>query len=682
MRLFTPTNRTTVPISRVQRGPGYARDRNVVRTVGTVTVRLYNAADRRAARANNGPCTTHFLIMPHAAGRPERGKAEHGPRRSSRIETYETRSRSEFFHKVRLMRLSTALKTLLLLILLAQDCPCAARENPARAREHLNAGVKYLQKGKLRDAEQHLLKAAELNPREPQPYNLLGFICDQTGRPDEAVLYFRKALELDPKSSGAHNNLGSSYFRQGKIALAREQYEQTLLLYPNDPTANYNLGLIDLRSGEPAQALTYLEKARAISPGDQGVLLYLARSYFRVGRKDDGLRTVLQLLKGNPADGGAYFLVGTVLFENQMYELAAEHLEKADQLAPHNVEVLLALAHAYDRLGESEKAVNSVNEFIQTFRQEPPRGDQAPGYLAAARQVLSSGKPRLASSFKVKVLLAEILYLENKYVESVDVLSALAGEGANSPEYFSLLGMCYAGLNDFPNAARAVIRAIDMDPGRSDFYFNLASIYQKAGDNDSAIKVLEKGLIRDRNSPLIFFALGLSYFNLGKYAGAIESFQEALRLQPDFEKPLFFMGRTYSRWGKHSQAVEAYRKAIARRPTFYPAHFQLALVLLEIGRTEEAGQLLEEVVRLDPGHAEAYYQLGKLHAKQGDASRAMAELEKAIALNPEYDDASYQLGRLYARLGNRKKAEELFRVVNERKQKRREKYEETLSRAQ
>jgi len=569
----------------------------------------------------------------------------------------------------------TVSRKLLVFSLLVSASPARTFDDPARAAQYLKAGAQYLRSGNLSAAEKELRKAIALDSRNPEIYNLLGFICDQTHRPDQAIQNFQAALKLNPGFTPARNNLGSSYLRQQKPELALEEFRQTLVFRPDDVTANYNSGVIYLQQGQPSKATAYLEKAHSVSPDDPAVLFNLSRCYFGTNRNDDGVRTALEMLKGGENKPGVFFEVGTLFLQNGLYELAAEKLARARVLSPRDPRILVALAEASVRAGKMDMASDSIEGFIEAVRQGNHTGADTAAQFSAARVVLSSLRQANPDSFKTNYQLAEILFLDHKYGEAVEVLKTLAEKAGNNSEYFNLLGMCYAGLNQFPDARQAVVKAINLAPARADFLFNLAGIYQKAGDNESALKILKQALAHDQNSPQIHFALGLSYFNRGSYAAALENFHMALKIQPDFPEAVFLVGRTYERLGNRPEAVAAFQKTVSMEPAYYPAHFQLALVLLKMGRTEEAVPLFERVVRLNPQFADAYYQLGKLHATRGDLRQASQEFEKCIAINPDHDDAYYQLGRVYAKLGNKEKAAQLFQEVNARKGRRGQKYE-------
>jgi Flp pilus assembly protein TadD len=59
-----------------------------------------------------------------------------------------------------------------------------------------------------REGEQHLLKAAELDPFNAQIRFRLGLMYKEAGLPKKAEVYFREALQIDPENRAALKELG------------------------------------------------------------------------------------------------------------------------------------------------------------------------------------------------------------------------------------------------------------------------------------------------------------------------------------------------------------------------------------------------------------------------------------------------------------------------------------------
>jgi tetratricopeptide (TPR) repeat protein len=566
----------------------------------------------------------------------------------------------------------------LLPVLFSAGCLLAQDTSGGGGIASLDAAQEYLKRGDLGDAEKELSRFLDSNRQEPQAYNLLGFICDQTGRSSQALEYYKTALRLSPNFAPAHTNLGAFYFRQGKIDLARGEFLQTLRYRPDDLMANYNLGLIYIRLRSYAKAVDYLEGARRVAPDDPAVLLKLAQASFALGHRDEGLKAALALAPRAENDAAALLSLALLLLQYHLYKTARDCLVRADQAAPHTPEVLLALAQADFLSGGYDDAVDSIERFVAAFKQDPQESETSTAYLTVASRLLYDVRQKHSSGARLNYTLAEVLFLKKSYNQAVHVLNEQAADGKHTPEYFNLLGLCYAALDQFRQGARAIEKAIELDGAQSRYYFNLAGVYQKAGDNQAAVKILQRALARDPDSAETYFALGLSQFNLGYYSGALGNFSKALRMQPGFAQAQLLVGRSYEKLGRPSEAGSAYRQAIRSDPDYYPAYFRLALLLMHSGTAQEAVPFLKQVVRLNPLHANAHYDLGTLYARQGRSAEAIAELEKAISINTSYEPAYYQLGRLYAKLGNREKAQELFDFVNAAQKRKLEKYQEKV----
>lgn len=64
-----------------------------------------------------------------------------------------------------------------------------------------NLGEAYLRQGKLRESEEALRQAIQLEPKNQFSHYLLGVVLAEGGRRDEARAAFRQARDIDPASS-------------------------------------------------------------------------------------------------------------------------------------------------------------------------------------------------------------------------------------------------------------------------------------------------------------------------------------------------------------------------------------------------------------------------------------------------------------------------------------------------
>jgi tetratricopeptide (TPR) repeat protein len=343
------------------------------------------------------------------------------------------------------------------------------------------------------------------------------------------------------------------------------------------------------------------------------------------------------------------------------------------------IDALLREAQVSAQAGKTAAALGCLNEFLDILKRAPHTGGQQSGYLRRAREIVTAMNSKGPRSFAADFLLAEILFLESKPADALQVLLPLKPQSQGNPDYFSLLGICYIRTARLEEARQALTEAIALAPNRADLYFQLAGLYQAARNNPAAIEILEKALSKGIRSPEVYFALGLSHFNLGNFTPAMESFERAVDLKPDFNKAYFYIGRSASKLGNQEKAASSFSKAIKLNPSDYLSYFELSLLLLNGGQFTEAANQLQEVIRLNPKYAEAYYQLGKIYSKQSRFSQAIQPLEQAIALNPDLDGAYNELGQIYLRTGDKVKAQQVLSLLSEKKQRRKEQYEKKVS---
>ncbi|MEK6325107.1 MAG: DnaJ domain-containing protein [Acidobacteriota bacterium] len=87
----------------------------------------------------------------------------------------------------------------------------AIKLDSSRAPYHFHLGIALIRNPRTRrDAEQHLARAAELEPYNAQIRVKLGLLYKEAGLSKKAENYFREALQLDPDNPVAKRELGSA----------------------------------------------------------------------------------------------------------------------------------------------------------------------------------------------------------------------------------------------------------------------------------------------------------------------------------------------------------------------------------------------------------------------------------------------------------------------------------------
>ena len=170
---------------------------------------------------------------------------------------------------------------------------------------------------------------------------------------------------------------------------------------------------------------------------------------------------------------------------------------------------LLNEAEAAIIQGQPEVALTSIDRFLDQLKQGMVTETRRAQQLDRAGKILKGLKDKDSQSVKAGYLLGEIRFLQNQFKEALEILNPLRSESMKDADYFILVGMWLGGLNQFSEAAQAVITAITVAPQRPDHYFiYLAGLYQKAGDNRGAIEVLNRAISREWSLPRFILPWG------------------------------------------------------------------------------------------------------------------------------------------------------------------------------
>jgi tetratricopeptide (TPR) repeat protein len=147
--------------------------------------------------------------------------------------------------------------------------------------------VKEIEKKQFDEAEQHLRKAIELNPRLVEAHVNLAALLMQKKSYAEAETFLRKAYEVDPKSLLVLLNLGITLDHLGKYTDAISTLREALQLEPGLVAAHLYLGVALVETDKFKEAEPELERGAKAGGEDEIVAqLYLGKLYARTGKYD------------------------------------------------------------------------------------------------------------------------------------------------------------------------------------------------------------------------------------------------------------------------------------------------------------------------------------------------------------------------------------------------------------
>ncbi|XP_068085342.1 protein O-mannosyl-transferase TMTC2 [Anabrus simplex] len=275
--------------------------------------------------------------------------------------------------------------------------------NPPKA--YGNLGSVYSSQGRTTEAEWAYRKALEYRSNMADVHYNLGVLLQGSERYDEAVQSFQLAIQYRPTLALAHLNLGQLYERRGQCQEAERLYRICSRLDGSalkDPrtheaariSALLHLGRLCADQGRLHEAIaTYQEAVLTMPDYYPPQVLYnlLGEAYFRFRHYKHAERWFQAALRAEPTHVPAYLLYGTMLARNKsrLWEAerwfqkaldlapadpgvhhhygqflsaqhrhgeAAVHYERAAELAPSELELVVSAATALRRAGLTHRA--------------------------------------------------------------------------------------------------------------------------------------------------------------------------------------------------------------------------------------------------------------------------------------------------------------------------------------
>jgi tetratricopeptide (TPR) repeat protein len=337
-----------------------------------------------------------------------------------------------------------------------------------------------------------------------------------------------------------------------------------------------------------------------------------------------------------------------------------------------------------------QKNYDKALEVLQKEIQKNPKSDQG-YYLMGVVYSEKGDYPNMVESFNQSLAISKTYETDiknHKYRIWLNVINrgvAFFDRAMKSQNNDSSMIYYDKAINDFKAAS-------EIEPDSLESYKNLAFVYIKMDDFESAIAPLEKiiALEKDKDGYKylgeIYNVIGTNLKNQGKneeaknyFNKAIDVLSEGRRLYPDDTDMLLFLSNAYIGADRIAEATSQFEAGVKAEPNNKYYRYNYGVLLLGAENYEEAEEQFKEALKIDPNYNNATYNLGVTYLKWGLAIQKKAEaenkidesykekyrlalpyLEKAVEM-PEADANTWELlGRVYSVLGMTDEANKAF----------------------
>lgn len=499
-------------------------------------------------------------------------------------------------------------------------------------------------------------------------------LCFDSARTLHSQTLFSAALTspagFDFLTNVAQDDLGS------QEAQLREMIQRE----PNNAVSLTRLGSVLAMENKFEESAQYFEKALKLDPGDLQTRRSLGTDYWQLGQPEKAQTSLEMVLKANPRDTLAMFLLGMVSGERGDYTRAASLLGETLPFVKQRREAIEALARAYYHLGERERA-RSTLQMLVGYPDGPEAAFQG-GRLAAefkdydtAESLFLSIQTTYPDAGAVNYNLALAQFSAKRYKSCEKTLLSSIGYGHATADSYALLGLTYENENRMEDMGKAFEKAINTDPSNPAHFLDFGEALVEKKNYGAALEVAKEAVKRFPSSSPAYALKGSAELKMYLLTEALKSYTEAVAMDP--HNPRAALGLALTQWNmdRNDDATKSFEQGARDFPNDAFFLLKYALFLLNSPGERDAQaktrirNLLKKSEELDAANSETHYQLGNLAIQESKYDEALNELQTAAKLDPEVAKVHLLLARVYRRTGHEKEAEKETELQHELKAK-------------
>ena len=352
-------------------------------------------------------------------------------------------------------------------------------ENPRSVEANVELGTNYSKRGELDQAVRHYQRAIELNPNSLAAHYNLGVVFARKRLFNNAEIEYKTAIELDPSQSLPYYQLGLIHEQQAKFRQAISEYLQAIQKDPNNKSAYYRTATVYYRIGDQNRGDKYLKKYQfmkaesryelaesalkshnvpeAIKQYQRAIDMAsdFAPAYARLGAialqqrdKEKAISYYQSFVKLTPNSVQGHQVLGSIALQSSDFETAKEEFERVIAIEANNSYPFYGLGTACLRLGHYEDGIKYLKKSLQI---DP---NFSPSCHTLALHYLQGDQ-----NFKQAFELAKHAVTHAKTSEPI-------------ASYWSTLAFTMYKLQNYTNALKAIEKALEIQPHRSEYIDN------------------------------------------------------------------------------------------------------------------------------------------------------------------------------------------------------------------
>lgn len=235
-------------------------------------------------------------------------------------------------------------------------------ESPATYKQLMNLSFQLKQ---YDDVILYATKLKKADPNEKINY-FVGKVMYEQDNYGEAIKYLNEAAKEEPLNGEIPYMIARGYADMMNYKQAIPFFQKALALDTTKSYWIYELGLICYAIHDDKNALKYiLEAGQKGYKKDNDYLENLGIAYLNVGKLNEGVEIMNEILKRKPSDLNILNMVAEAYYYGGKYQPAIDYWDKVLEYDKGNASALYMIGMAYQKKGEKEKGIALCDKAIE-----------------------------------------------------------------------------------------------------------------------------------------------------------------------------------------------------------------------------------------------------------------------------------------------------------------------------
>ena len=531
------------------------------------------------------------------------------------------------------MRSRTALRLVLLSVLIAALLGGCSRDPNIRKQKYFQSGQNYFAKGQYREALIEYSNAVQVDAGYAEAHHQLAetYLKLQDGQ--HATQELARTVELQPDNDHARMELANLLVAGANFQQAREQTDLLLKQHPDDPGVHAIVSSLLAGQGNLSGAIEEMQKAIVLDPSRWESHLTIALLLARNNEPDAAEANFKKVIELNPTAVQAYSLLGAFYQARGRFNEAEQQFDKGVEISPHSPEPRAALVGLYLAEGKRPKAEEIASRAKHDFPNDPG------GYRMLGDLYYKIGDLDKA--------LAEYATLHQEHPADLQL----------KKDYIQLLLQ----KGQLGEAGRLDDEILKATPNDNDALVYRSQMQISNGHASDAVATLETVIKNDPGNSEAHYVLGVGYEKLGDLERAQSEWREALRLRADLPDAVRALAGLAMGRGDMDALDQEASEIVRLQPASPEGYALRALSNINRKRFPAAEVDVQKAIQVAPGNSFGYVQMGNLKFAEKQYDNAGKAYQAALDRNPNSKDALRGLMNSYAA---QKRVDQAIAAVN------------------